>query len=250
MKLISVSKKKVVVYESIYVAPLSFSSERLLKDIEGRSDAVRPEASDEAVNKPEHVQSIRSVSAHTLPTPNTTDHLHMRPPTILDESADTQSSSLGEGLVKPEHLGYSEDLASGILALKKKAETTISDPGIRKRVIDSITNLQDASARVVDKGQLKKGKKVKFKIDVANIVQGKKNEEQQNKTRVSKLKHHSRRRLKKSKRKLRPDLNLVMRYLWRRNCSMVINLEATRKITLSGNLELSSKCLQGKKLLK
>jgi hypothetical protein len=87
MKLISVSKKKVVVYESIYVAPLSFSSERLLKDIEGRSDAVQPEARVDSASKPEHVQSIRSVSVHTLPTPNTTAHLHMRPPTVLDESA-------------------------------------------------------------------------------------------------------------------------------------------------------------------
>ncbi len=73
----------------------------------------------------------------------------------------------------PEHQSYSEDLASGILALKKKAETTISDPGIRKRIIDSIANLQDVSARVVKKGQLKKGKRVHSKIDVANIVQGK-----------------------------------------------------------------------------
>jgi hypothetical protein len=173
MKLISVSQKKLVVYESIYVAPLSFSSERLLKDIEGRSDAGQSKACDEAVKRPEHVQSIKSVSAHTLPIPNTTAHRHMRPPTTLDESADTQASSLGEGLVVPEHQSYSDDLASGILALKKKAETTISDPGIRKRVIDSITNLQDVSARVVDKGQLKRGKKVKSKIDVANIVQGK-----------------------------------------------------------------------------
>ncbi len=128
----------------MYVAPLSLSSERLL------------EACDEAAKKPEHVQSIKSVSAHTLPTPNTTARLHMRPPTILDKSANTQSSSLREDLVVPEHQSYSEDSASGILALKKKTETTVSDPGIRKRVIDSITNLQDVSARVVKKGQLKK----------------------------------------------------------------------------------------------
>ena len=40
-------------------------------------------------------------------------------------------------------------------------------------MIDSITKLQDASAQVVEKGQLKKGKKVRYKIDVANIVSGK-----------------------------------------------------------------------------
>jgi hypothetical protein len=172
MKLISVSKKKVVVYESMYVAPLSFSSERLQKAIEGRSEPVNAQH-DGSAKTPRHVQSIKSVSAHNIPVPNTTAHIHMRPPTLLDESANTQSSSLGEGLVLPEHQSYSEDLASGILALKNKSETTISDPGIRKRVIDSITNLQDVSARVVEKGQLKKGKRVHFKIDIANIVQGK-----------------------------------------------------------------------------
>ncbi len=244
MKLISVSKKKVVVYESIYVAPLSFSSERLQKEIEGCSDLVDA-THDGSSAKPKHVQSMKSVSAHTIPVPNTTAHLHMRPPTSLDESANTQSSSLGEGVVIPEHQSYIEALASGILALKKKAETTISDPGIRKRVIDSITNLQDVSARVVERGQLKKGKKVHFKIDDANIVQGKRKRgalEQEASDEAESP--------KKSKRKLRSDLNLVMRFRWRLNCSMVINLEATRKIILRGNLELSSKCLQERELLK
>ncbi len=110
---------------SMLAAPLSFSSERLQNVIEGRSDPDDAEH-DGSSAKPKHVQSIKSVSAHTLPVPNTNAHLHMRPPTMLDESADTQSSSLGEGLVVPEHRSYSEDLASGILALKKKAETTIA----------------------------------------------------------------------------------------------------------------------------
>jgi hypothetical protein len=66
----------------------------------------------------------------------------------------------------PEHLNYSDDLVTGIDKLKKKAKTTISDPVIRKRVIDSITNLQDASLQVVPRGQLIVGKK-------ANILDGK-----------------------------------------------------------------------------
>ncbi len=76
-------------------------------------------------------------------------------------------------MIVPEHLGYIDDLASGILALKEKAQTTISDPGIRRKVIDSITNLQDVSARVVERGQLKRGKRTHAKVDNANIVQGK-----------------------------------------------------------------------------
>ena len=213
MKLISVSKKKVKVYESMYIVPLSFSSERLGAEIEGRkvpdSKAVdngkgndkqekpaeegdewidaHPEYSvghdkyeaavalqpDPLIPNPEHVQSIKSVSAHNIPIPNTSAYLSMRKPTRLDESADSQTTSSGEGLIIPEHQSYSVDLASEIRALKEKAATTISDPGIRKRVIDSITKLQDASAQVVEKGQLKKGKKVRYKIDVANIVSGK-----------------------------------------------------------------------------
>jgi hypothetical protein len=76
-------------------------------------------------------------------------------------------------MIVPEHLSYSDDLASGILALKEKAQSTISDPGIRRKVIDSITNLQDVLARVVERGQLKRGKSTHAKVDIANIVQGK-----------------------------------------------------------------------------
>jgi hypothetical protein len=172
MKLISVSKKKVIVYESMYVAPLSYSSERLGADIMARSlqRDVEPEGGKQW---PKHVQSTKSVSAHNIPTPNTNAYIGMRPPTRLDDSAATQSPSQGEGVIVPEHLSYSDDLASGILALKEKAQSTISDPGIRRKVIDSITNLQDVSARVVERGQLKRGKKTHAKVDVANIVQGK-----------------------------------------------------------------------------
>ncbi len=68
-------------------------------------------------------------------------------------------------------------LAAGIKALRKKALETISDPGIRRRVIDSITNLQDVSARVVDRGQLRKDKNVRDSVNVANIVGGKRKRE-------------------------------------------------------------------------
>ena len=172
MKLVSVSKKKVIVYESMYVAPLSYSSERLGADIMARIVQHQREP-DEAKQRPQHVQSTKSVSAHNIPIPNTTAHLNMRAPTRLDDSADTQSTSQGEGVIIPEHLGYNDDLATGIEALKKKAETTICDPGIRKRVIDSIANLRNTSSQVVPKGQLKVGKQTKMKVDVANILQGK-----------------------------------------------------------------------------
>ena len=72
----------------------------------------------------------------------------------------------------PEHSSYAGDLADGILAQKETVEKTISDPGIRKRVIDSIKNLQDASTNLILRNQLKRGKNVKHKIDISNIVQG------------------------------------------------------------------------------
>ncbi len=145
MKLISVSKKKVIVYESImYVAPLSYSSERLGADIMARS-IQREREPDGGKQWPKHLQSTKSVSAHNIPIPNTTAPIGMRAPTRPDERADTQSPSQGEGVIVPEHIGYNDDLASGILALKEKAQSTISDPGIRRKVIDSITNLQEMS---------------------------------------------------------------------------------------------------------
>jgi hypothetical protein len=172
MKLISVSKKKLVVYESMYTVPLSYSSAKLREKID--EIGVATHTDDEAENvRLSHVQSIKSVSAQNIPVPNTTAHESMRPPTTLDKSANTQSPSLGEGLVVPEHSSYNEDLAEGILALKQKAESTIKDPNTRKKIIDSIKNLLDVSYEVVPRNQLKKGKKSKMNIDVANVIEGK-----------------------------------------------------------------------------
>ena len=172
MKLISVSKKKLVVYESMYTVPLTYSSAKLREKID--EIGVPTHTDEEAENAGrKHVQSIKSVSSQNLPIPNTRAHLSMRPPTTLDASADTQSPSLGEGLVVPEHNSYSEDLAEGILALKRKAESTINDPTIRRKVVDSITNLLDESTNVVPRNQLKTGKQSKGNVNVANVIEGK-----------------------------------------------------------------------------
>jgi hypothetical protein len=173
MKLISVSKKKLVVHESCYVAPLSFTSDRLRLAIEQR-DGQPAEQRDREQQKPSQVQSIKSMRSHSIPVPNTKAAKSMRPPTQLDASADTQLPSQGEGCVVPEHASYADDLANGIKALKQKAESSISDPGIRAKVLNSIKNLEDASSRVVQRGQLKIGKKrADAEVDAANVVQGK-----------------------------------------------------------------------------
>jgi hypothetical protein len=80
MKLVSVSKKKIVVYESMYIAPLSLSSEKLNEVIVERETRTTGKVDE---NKPTHVQSIKSVSAHQIPVPNTTAHLLMPKPTQL-----------------------------------------------------------------------------------------------------------------------------------------------------------------------
>ncbi len=60
--------------------------------------------------KPAHVQSIKSVSAHTIPPPNTVGPSSFRKSTLLDASAATQSPDHGEGVVVPEHRAYASDL--------------------------------------------------------------------------------------------------------------------------------------------
>ena len=144
---------------------MSYTSDRLRTAIEQGERL--PEETDEEGHKPKKVQSIKSMRARK-------PALKMRPPTQLDKSADTQSPSQGEGCVVPEHLSYDADLATGIKALKAKAETTISDPGIRAKVMKSIKDLEDASSRVVPRGRLKVGKKQAVdQVQAGNIVQGK-----------------------------------------------------------------------------
>ncbi len=72
-KLISCSRKKVLVYESIYTLPLSLSSSQLEQELHAKQkDSQVKDRIDERQQgdgKPQHVQSIRSISAHTVPPP-------------------------------------------------------------------------------------------------------------------------------------------------------------------------------------
>ncbi len=99
MKLISCSKKKFIVYESSYIAPLSYSPSELgatvnahplsLPTVQERPDIV------ESSSNHSHVQSTKSMSSHTVPVPNTTAPNLIRPPTTLDASADSQNPDRG-----------------------------------------------------------------------------------------------------------------------------------------------------------
>jgi hypothetical protein len=102
-KLVSCSRKKVLVYESLYTLPLSLSSSQLEQEIQQRAtlDKEKITEKDHDDGKPQHVQSIKSVSAHTVPPPNTTGTTKFRAPTELDNSAATQTSNSGEGCCRP-----------------------------------------------------------------------------------------------------------------------------------------------------
>ena len=184
MKLISCSRKKVIVYESVYTLPLSMTSTQLAKHI-----AQEPESRDKATNesngedndaerneqeKPSHVHSIKSVSSHVIPPPNTTGTQHFRGVTALDLSAETQSPNSGEGLVLPEHLEYESDLKNGISRMRARAEKEIADPGIRQRVLSSLQEARESLDKVAKQGALKKGKRVdKSNVHFENVINDK-----------------------------------------------------------------------------
>jgi hypothetical protein len=78
LKLVSCSRKKYIVYEAVYTLPLSLTSSQLeehlnptLKDKDDRGESVGEDEGEsiEAASKDKlsHVQSIKSVSAHTIP---------------------------------------------------------------------------------------------------------------------------------------------------------------------------------------
>jgi hypothetical protein len=181
MKLISCSKKKIVVYEEAYIKPLSYSPSELgAAVIEGASNVDEPSLTNEPVSSdkenvsggpnPSHVRSIKSVSSHTIPTPNTTASTLFRTPTTLDESANTQNPNQGEGIVVPEHATYESDLSSGLEKLTEAARTQIAEPGIREKVIKSLQLAKKVIGGEVEPKQLSRGKKRKGNVDATNII--------------------------------------------------------------------------------
>jgi hypothetical protein len=188
MKLISCSRKKVMVYESSYTCPLALTSSQLAVETAKDEDEILADRSaDEdmtteretvktkgGLQLPPHVQSIKSVSAHTIPLPNTIGVQNLRAPTRLDDGAEQQSTNLGEGLVVPEHKEYEGDLQNSLRKLKERAGQEIVDPGIRQKVLSSLKKANDYIMRVAEKGWLKVGKKIdNSNVNAANIVKDK-----------------------------------------------------------------------------
>jgi hypothetical protein len=179
MKLVSCSKKKFIVYESAYIAPLSYSPSQLGSEIKARADPdatnPAPEHRNEVIDGSaslQHVQSIKSMSSHHIPVPNTTAPVALRYPTALELSAESQNLNQGEGVVVPEHTTYG-DLASGIMKLKADTEAIIAEPRIRETVLKALARAKAATEGEIEAKQLSKGQKQKGNIDTANIVKGK-----------------------------------------------------------------------------
>ncbi len=151
---------------------MSLSSSQLANEIQvGQDERVAPEA---RPSKPTHVESTKSMSDHATPPPNTTGTTNFRGPTTLDASAESQATNSGEGLVFAEHKEYESNLQQGIMRMQKQAESEISDPGLRQRVISSLHQARQSLARVVVKEVLKKGKSsTKNKVNEANMIEGK-----------------------------------------------------------------------------
>jgi hypothetical protein len=191
MKLISCSKKKIVVYESACIGPLSYSPTTLDAKIKECQHTVGEESMFQNLAKatdkfeaaetthPSHVQSIKSMSLHTVPVPNTSAPKMMRPPTTLDASADSQNPDQGEGLVVPEHITYVDDLASGIENLTKKAKSLLTEPRIREKVIKSLEAAKKSAGGEIEPRQLRKGLQKKSEVNADNIVNAKRNREGQ-----------------------------------------------------------------------
>jgi hypothetical protein len=192
MKLISCSKKKFICYEEAYIKPLSYSPSELgAAVIDDARKVDEPSLPNESVSRaknvsgspyPSHVQSIKSVSSHTIPTPNTTASTLFRPPTTLDESANTQNPNQGEGIVVPEHVTYDSDLSSGLEKLTAAAKAQIAEPGIREKVIKSLQQAQKVIGGEVEPKQLSRGKKRKGNVDITNIIEGNRRTIKKNKT--------------------------------------------------------------------
>ncbi len=107
------------------------------------------------------------MSSHTIPVPNTTAPGTLRPPTTLDESAESQNPNQGEGPVIPEHATYAGDLTDAAQALNL-------EPGIKEKVLKSILIARNKVEGVVQPKQLSKGKKQSNgNVDARNILRGK-----------------------------------------------------------------------------
>jgi len=168
MKLVSVSTKKLHVYESMYCGPLVEKAPPITDAdfIHAEVKAAEDIQQDESLAgvKPKAAHSIKSMRAHLIPTRVSSQVPdNIRPPTTLDDSAQSQSTDPGEGEVIPEHQAYTsmDQLAVDIEALREKVENTVGERAIREKLVAVLKKACKVSGREIDRGELKSGKRQK-----------------------------------------------------------------------------------------
>ena len=181
MKLVSVSTKKLHVYESAYCAPLVENID--VKPAHFEHAVVNTESDCE--KPPQPARSVKSLREHEIQIPHKISH-RIRPPTTLDASANAQYAGPGEGEYVPEHLSYSsrDQLSNDIRALQEKAKSTISEPSIREKIINGLRKAHEANNGEHDSGVLRRGKEEalqragrrassRMEVGSSNVISGK-----------------------------------------------------------------------------
>ena len=186
MKLLSVSFKKLKVYEGIYTSPLdqALPSEKMLATFEHNEviDSTLPASNDckenmsktekrsaQTSRNPEHVRSIQSVNEHNREIPG------MAQPIQAKETQRAMSlhDGQGEGVHVPEHATLNNDrIIKELERLEMQVAAKVKVPSVREAVTAKIREATRTMSGVKKRAVLKKGRKTanKSDLDVDNIV--------------------------------------------------------------------------------
>ena len=166
-KIISVSRKKVKVYEHDYIGPLSDGPSLAPSNSDPDQDlpVIRPELD---TNR---VQSIKSLREHTFRLPGK----ETRETTALEESAMQFSGQGGEEgeyvdqTVSPDPIAH----LNNILSQAEDIANKIQLPTMREEILRKLMKMGKDLDTTIPKGRLKIGKKAKGDVSKDNVVTGK-----------------------------------------------------------------------------
>ena len=135
-KLISVSPKKMKVYEAAYTKPLDEDiTDKDTTHFAAAESLDSGNLSDETHHQRDrgHVQSITSVSSHNRALPGTQS---LTKTNDIQQSAFAMNRDFGEGEYSPEHASYGENLLSNQTAdLQRKARVNVPVPSVKKKLL-------------------------------------------------------------------------------------------------------------------
>lgn len=185
LKIISVSRKKVKVYESAYISPLDKTMPKVSFEpshgdaeecvIQTPDISIRMDPLDEIVIRPEldknRVQSIKSLREHTFQLPGRRE----RETSKIEQSAMLYSDQGGEegDYVDPT---MSPDPIAHLKSILNEAGPVargLREPRIREVILRKIKEMGQDLATSNDRGQLKVGKRRKDGMSNENVIKGK-----------------------------------------------------------------------------